>query len=55
MSAAERADAAQIAVDHGLTFYDAACAAVARGRAGRLVTMDRALLATGFGVRPESV
>jgi predicted nucleic acid-binding protein len=44
--------AADIAHDHGLTFYDSAYAAVARGRQGSLVTYDRALLQAGLGVRP---
>ena len=49
----ERALATRLATDHGLTFSDAAYAAVARGRLGRLVTMDHQLLAAGLGVRPE--
>ena len=52
-TAAERADAARLGKDHRLTFYDAAYAAVARGRGARLVTMDRGLLTAGLGVRPE--
>ncbi len=55
ISASERAQAARLATDHGLTFYDAAYAAVTQGRRGRLVTMDRALLAAGLGIRPEDV
>lgn len=51
----ERAAAARLATDHRLTFYDSAYAAVAQGRRGRLVTMDRELLAAGLGVRPEDV
>lgn len=53
LTTSERAHAARLASDHGLTFYDAAYAAVAHGRNGRLVTMDRQLLAAGLGVRPE--
>ena len=55
LSASERAQAARLAASHHLTFYDAAYAAVAQGRHGRLVTMDRALLAAGLGIRPEDV
>jgi predicted nucleic acid-binding protein len=49
----ERLRAARLAREHRLTFYDAACAAVAQERGGRLVTMDRQLLAAELGVRPE--
>ncbi len=53
LSGPERATAARLASEHGLTFHDAAYAAVALERGGRLVTMDRELLAAGLGVRPE--
>ena len=49
----ERLRAARLAREHGLTFYDAACAAVALERGGRLVTMDWQLIAAELGVRPE--
>ena len=55
LTTAERAHAARLAADHHLTFYDAAYAAVAQGHQGRLVTMDRELLAAGLGVRPQDV
>lgn len=55
MTGAERAVAARLATDHGLTFYDAAYAAVAEVRHGRLVTMDRALIDAGLGMRPEQL
>ena len=53
LSPPERLRAARLAREHGLTFYDAACAAVALERGGRLVTMDRRLLAAELGERPE--
>ena len=53
LRSSERLRAAQLATKHGLTFYDAACAAVALERGGRLVTMDRRLLAAELGDRPE--
>lgn len=46
----EQAGAAGLADDTGLTFYDAAYAAVARERGATLVTADRELLAAGAGV-----
>ena len=55
LTAAERDRAARLATDHRLTFYDAAYAAVAEARHGRLVTMDRELLAARLGFRPEDV
>ena len=55
LTTSERALAARLATDHGLTFYDSAYGAVAQGRGGHLVTMDRELLAAGLGVRPEDV
>ena len=51
----ERHLAAELATEHGLTFYDAAYAAVARRRGGLLATSDRALLAAGLGVRPSAI
>jgi len=51
----ERHLAARLAADHGLTFYDAAYAAVARTRGGILATFDRELLAAGLGSRPSAV
>lgn len=53
LRASERLTAARLARDRRLTFYDAAYAAVALERGGRLVTMDRELLAANLGVRPE--
>ena len=53
LSASGRLAAARLARDHGLTLYDAANAAIAQERRGRLVTMDRKLLAADLGVRPE--
>ena len=52
LSGPERVMAARLASEHDLTFHDAAYAAVALERGGRLVTMDRGLLAAGLGVRP---
>ena len=52
---AERHLAAGLVTEHGLTFYDAAYAAVARARGALLTTFDRALLAAGLGVRPSVV
>jgi len=46
------ADAAQLAEQHALTFYDATYAAVARRRRARLVTLDGALLGAELGLRP---
>ena len=53
LRASERVVAARLAKDHRLTFHDAAYAAVAKERGGRLVSMDRKLLAAELGVRPE--
>jgi predicted nucleic acid-binding protein len=44
--------AADLAAEHGLTFYDAVYAAAARQRGARLATFDRQLLNAGLGVRP---
>jgi predicted nucleic acid-binding protein len=49
LTASERGRAAELAAEHGLTFYDAAFAAVAQVRGGSLVTSDRALLNRGLG------
>ena len=55
LSAAELADAAGLAEQHALTMYDAAYAAAARSRGGRLATLDRKLLGAGLGQRPSSI
>ena len=47
------ADATSLAERHDLTFYDAACAAVARRRNALLVTGDRELLRAGLGRTPS--
>jgi predicted nucleic acid-binding protein len=52
---AERRLAASLATEHGLTFYDAAYAAVAQWRTGLLATFDRQLLSAGLGLRPSAV
>jgi predicted nucleic acid-binding protein len=44
--------AATFAAEHGLTMYDAAYAAVARGRSAQLASFDRELLGAGLAVRP---
>jgi predicted nucleic acid-binding protein len=44
-----------LAAEHGLTFYDAAYAAVAQRRDAPLVTFDRRLLAAGLGIRPPDL
>ena len=49
----ERATAARLASEHNLSFHDAACAAVAQERGGRLVTMSPELLRAHLGVPPE--
>ena len=51
----EMADALALADLHGLTVYDAAYAAVARGRDAHLATLDRSLLAAGLGVEPSRI
>lgn len=51
----ELAQAAQLAVEHDLTLYDAAYAAVARRRGATLATLDRKLLASGLGARPSEL
>ena len=53
LSDPERQTAARLASEHHLTFNDAAYAAVAHERRGRLVTLSRALLKANIGVRPE--
>ena len=55
LEAAERHLSAGLVREHGLTFYDAAYAAVARARGGLLATFDRALLAAGLGFRPSAL
>lgn len=52
---AELALAAQLAVEHRLTFYDATYAAVAQARSATLATLDGALLGAGLGVRPSEI
>ena len=47
-------DAATLAAEHGLTFYDAAWAASARGLAIQLVSADRALVAAGLALAPST-
>jgi len=54
-SADDLAHAAQLAVDHDLTLYDAAYAAVAQRRGAALATLDGKLLARGLGARPGDV
>lgn len=51
----ELRDAARLAEQHGLTLYDAACAAVARCRGAALATLDRELLSAGLGQRPSEL
>ena len=53
LSTREMETAARLASEHHLTFHDAAYAAVAHERRGRLVTLSRALLKADLGVRPE--
>jgi len=53
LSGPEQQTAARLAGEHHLTFHDAAYAAVAHERRGRLVTLSRALLKANLGVRPE--
>lgn len=55
LRASERITAGRLARDYQLRFYDAAGAAIAQERGGRLVTLDRQLLRAGLGVRPEDV
>jgi len=52
LSPKARKDAAELAVTHRLTFYDAAYWAVARERSITLVTVDAELLRAGAGVTP---
>jgi predicted nucleic acid-binding protein len=47
--------AARLAERHGLTFCDAAYAAVAQGRGAELATLDQALLRSGLGRRPSAI
>jgi len=53
LSGHEMETAARLAGEHHLTFHDAAYAAIAHERRGRLVTLSRALLKANLGVRPE--
>lgn len=52
---AERRLAADLVAEYGLTFHDAAYAAVARARGALLATFDRALLTAGLGFPPVAV
>lgn len=51
----EQRDAAALAAQSGLTYYDAAYVAVARAREARLATHDTELLQLGFGERPTEI
>lgn len=55
LSAQELRDAALLAEQHGLTYYDAAYAAAAKARGGLLATVDRQLLTSGLGRRPGQI
>jgi predicted nucleic acid-binding protein len=55
LSGADLRLAADIAAEHGLTFYDAAYAAAARSRHSALATADRALLEAGVGASPRAI
>lgn len=48
------ADAAGLAEQHGLSFYDASWAAASRGLGVPLVSADRALLAAGLAESPST-
>ncbi len=48
-------EAATLASEHDLTFYDAVYAAVARRRGAHLATLDRELLQAGLGRRPSDL
>ena len=48
-------DAAELVAEHGLTFCDAAYAAVARRLDAPLATLDKLLLGTGLGIRPDKL
>jgi predicted nucleic acid-binding protein len=54
-SADDLAHAAQLAVEHDLTLYDAAYASVAQRRGATLVTLDAKLLAARLGTRPSEL
>lgn len=54
-SADDLAHAARLAVEHELTLYDAAYAAVAQRRGATLATHDAKLLASGLGSRPSEL
>lgn len=51
-TSSDLAHAAQLAVEHELSLYDAAYAAVAQRRGAVLATFDAKLLASGLGERP---
>lgn len=48
-------EAAALAEQHDISFYDAAYAAVARRRGAQLATLDRELLRAGLGRRPSEL
>lgn len=52
---AELRSAADLAVEHGLSFYDALYAASARAHGGVLVTLDAQLLAAELGRSPAAL
>lgn len=52
LTPAVRADAAHLAVEHRLTYYDASYWAVARHLDAPLITADAKLLTTGAGISP---
>ncbi|MGH7866551.1 MAG: type II toxin-antitoxin system VapC family toxin [Candidatus Dormibacteraceae bacterium] len=54
-SGADWSLAAALAVQHGLSFYDAAYAAVAQRRNAYLATFDRKLLGVGLGQLPDKL
>jgi predicted nucleic acid-binding protein len=47
--------AAELAVRHRLTLYDAVYAAVARNRDATLLTLDQALIEARLGIRPSDL
>jgi predicted nucleic acid-binding protein len=55
IGAAEQRLAAQLAAEHGFTFYDALYAAAARSRGSVLATADQALLDARAGESPATI
>lgn len=53
--AADRRAAAELALAHGLTFYDASYAAIARRLGRRLLSADNDLLEPGLATSPRAV